>query len=283
LGAGYTGAMPSKAAALALSSHPGPSAAFTVITIGLGFGAGLDPIRLALLGAAMLVGQLSVGLSNDWLDADRDTAVGRTDKPIARGWIGVGAVQTAAWICLAAAFALAIPLGWLSELGLLVAIGAAWIYNLGLKKSVFSIVGFLVGFGVLPAIATLARPVPAVPALWATGVAALLGAAGHFANTLPDLDDDAATGVRGLPQRLGRRASSGLTYLILLVASILEFVGTGGLAFLPADVGLGAAVVITIIGGTMILRPTRWHFRLILIAALIDVVVLVLAGSRILA
>jgi 4-hydroxybenzoate polyprenyltransferase len=164
----------------------------------------------------------------------------------------------------------------------LVAIGAAWIYNLGLKKSVFSIVGFLVGFGVLPAIATLARPVPAAPALWATGVAALLGAAGHFANTLPDLDDDAATGVRGLPQVLGRRWSSALTYLILLAASILEFFGTGGFAFIPADIGLGAAIVITAVGGAMILRPTRWHFRSIILAALIDVVVLVFAGSRIL-
>ena len=275
--------MPSKAAALALSSHPGPSVAFTVITVGLGFGAGLEPVKLVFLGASMLVGQLSVGLSNDWLDAERDAAVGRTDKPIARGWIGVGPVRAAAWICLVAAFALALPLGWWSELGLLVAVGAAWIYNLGLKKSVFSIVGFLVGFGVLPAIATLARPVPAAPALWATGVAALLGAAGHFANTLPDLDDDAATGVRGLPQVLGRRWSSALTYLILLAASILEFFGTGGPAFLPADIGLGAAIVITIIGGAMILRPTRWHFRLIILAALIDVVVLVFAGSRILA
>jgi len=275
--------MPSKAASLALSSHPGPSVAFTAITVGLGFGAGLEPVKLVFLGVSMLVGQLSVGLSNDWLDAERDAAVGRTDKPIARGWIGVGTVRTASLICLVAAFVLALPLGWWSELAFLVAIGAAWIYNLGLKKSVFSIVGFLVGFGVLPAIATLARPVPAAPALWATGVAALLGAAGHFANTLPDLDDDAATGVRGLPQVLGRRWSSALTYLILLAASVLEFVGTGGFAFIPADVGLGAAIVITVVGGAMILRPTRWHFRLIILAALIDVVVLIFAGSRILA
>ena len=32
--------MPSKAAALARSSHPGPSVAVTIITVGLGFGAG---------------------------------------------------------------------------------------------------------------------------------------------------------------------------------------------------------------------------------------------------
>ena len=275
--------MPSKAVALALSSHPGPSVAVTIITVGLGFGAGLDPFRLVVLGVAMLAGQLSVGLSNDWIDAERDAAVGRKDKPVAQGMISAIEVRNTALVCAGLMIVLAIPLGWRAELVLLVAVGAAWLYNAGLKKSVFSIVPYLVGFGALPAIATLSRQPPAAPALWALGVGALLGAAGHFANTLPDLEGDAATGVRGLPQVLGRRWSSALTYVILLGASVLEFFGTGGLAFLPADIGLGAAIIITIVGGAMIARPTRWHFRLIIIAALIDVVVLVFAGSRILA
>jgi 4-hydroxybenzoate polyprenyltransferase len=279
----YTGGMPSKAAALARSSHPGPSIAVTVITVGLGIGAGLDILRLVLLGLAMLAGQLSVGLSNDWIDADRDAAVGRKDKPIARGWISAAAVRTAAIVCAGLMLLLAIPLGWPALLVLVVAVGAAWAYNAWLKKSVLSIVPYLVGFGALPAIATLARPVPAAPAFWALGVGALLGAAAHFANTLPDLADDAATGVAGLPQRLGRGAASALTYAILLAASVLEFFGTGGLGFIPGEVGLAASIVIAVVGGSMILRPTRWHFRLIILAAMIDVVVLIFAGSHILA
>jgi len=275
--------MPSKAAALARSSHPGPSVAVTIITIGLGFSAGLDPLKLVILGVSMLAGQLSVGLSNDWIDADRDAAVGREDKPIALGWIGATAVRNAAFVCAGLMIVAALPLGWLAELVLVVAVGAAWAYNAWLKKSVFSIVPYLIGFSSLPAIATLSRPVPAAPALWSLGVGALLGAAAHFANTLPDLDGDAATGVRGLPHLLGRRWSSALTYLVLLAASILEFFGTGGLGFLPGELGLGAAIVIAIIGGAMIARPTRWHFRLIILAAMIDVVVLIFAGSRILA
>jgi hypothetical protein len=70
---------------------------------------------------------------------------------------------------------------------------------------------------------------------------------------------------------------------VLLGASVLEFFGTGGLGFLPGEIGLAASVVIAIVGGAMILRPTRWHFRLIIIAAMIDVVVLIFAGSHILA
>lgn len=275
--------MPSKAAALARSSHPGPSVAVTVITVGLGFGAGLDPFRLVVLGVAMLAGQLSVGLSNDWIDAERDAAVGRKDKPIALGQITAIEVRNAALACAGLMIVLAIPLGLLAELVLIVAVGAAWLYNAWLKKSVFSIIPYLFGFGALPAIATLSRQPPAAPALWALGVGALLGAAGHFANTLPDLDDDATTGVRGLPQVLGRRWSSALTYVVLLGASVLEFFGTGGLGFLPGEIGLVASVVLAVVGGAMILRPTRWHFRLIILAAMIDVVVLIFAGHHILA
>ena len=274
--------MPSKAAALARSSHPGPSLAVTIITVGLGFSAGLDPFRLVVLGISMLAGQLSVGLSNDWIDAERDAAVGRKDKPIVLGLIGAPEVRNAATVSAALMVVLAIPLGWRAELVLVIAVGAAWTYNAWLKRSPVSIVPYLIGFGALPAIATLSRPVPALPALWALGVGALLGAAGHFANTLPDLVDDAATGVRGLPQLLGRRWSSALTYLVLLAASVLEFFGTGGLGFLPGELGLGAAVLIAIAGGVMIARPTRWHFRLIILAALVDVVVLIFAGHRIL-
>lgn len=275
--------MPSKAAALARSSHPGPSLAVTIISIGLGIGAGLDAPRLVILGLAMLAGQLSVGLSNDWIDADRDTEVGRTDKPIALGCISAAAVRNAALVCAGLTIALALPLGWATVLVLGVAVGGAWLYNAWLKKSVFSIVPYLFGFGALPAIATLSRPIPAAPALWALGVGALLGAAGHFANTLPDLEGDAATGVRGLPQVLGRRWSSALTYLVLLGASVLEFFGTGGLGFLPGELGLLASLIIAVIGGAMILRPTRWHFRMIILAAMIDVVLLILSGHRILA
>jgi 4-hydroxybenzoate polyprenyltransferase len=275
--------MPTKAVALARSSHPGPSVAVTIITVGLGLGAGLDAERLVFLGLAMLVGQLSVGLSNDWIDAERDSAVGRKDKPIALGWISAPVVRNAALVCAVLMILFAVPLGWKAELVLVLAVAAAWIYNAGVKKTVFSIVPYLVGFGALPAIATLARPVPAAPALWALGVGALLGGAAHFANTLPDLDDDAATGVAGLPQRIGRGAASALTYAILLGASVLEFFGTGGLGFLPGEIGLALSVVIAAIGGAMILRPTRWHFRLIIIAAMIDVIVLIFAGSHILA
>src|SRR5215217_7180682 len=71
--------------ALTLSTHPGPAAGVTAITVLLAIAAGLEPWRVLLLGLVMALDQASVGLSNDWIDADRDRAVGRADKPVARG------------------------------------------------------------------------------------------------------------------------------------------------------------------------------------------------------
>jgi len=275
--------MPSKPLALLASTHPGPSIVVTIVEVGLGIAVGLDPVRVILLGFAMLAGQFSIGLSNDWLDADRDRAVGRGDKPITRGWIGVGAVRAAAWVSVAISVVLAGVLGWLALAALVVVVGTGWAYNLGLKKTAFSIVPYILSFACLPALATLALPTPAAPAAWSLGVGGLLGAAAHFANTLPDLDDDRATGVSGLPHRLGRRVSSILTYVLLLAAAALEVAGSGGFGYLPADIGLGASIVIAIVGIRMAALRTRWHFRFILLAALIDVAVLLFAGSRLLA
>jgi 4-hydroxybenzoate polyprenyltransferase len=275
--------MPSKAVSLALSSHPGPAIAVTIITVGLGFAVGLAPIALVFLSLSMLAGQISIGLSNDWIDAERDKAAGRQDKPISRGWIAASSVRTAAWIAAALTVILAIPLGWAAGITLVVAVALAWAYNAGLKKTPFSIVPYILSFGALPAIATLALVPPHAPAPWALGVGGLLGAAGHFANTLPDIEDDRAAGVRGLPQRLGPRRSSILTYAVLLLAAVLEILGAGGFGFVPADIGLVLNLIICGVGISIINRPTRWHFRLIILAALLDAVVLLFAGPRLLA
>ena len=63
---------------------------------------------------------------------------------------------------------------------------------------------------------------------------------------------------------------------VVLVAAVLEVVGAGGFGFVPADIGLGASIVIAAIGISMATRRTRWHFRFILLAAVIDVAVLLL-------
>lgn len=275
--------MMSRALALLGSTHPGPSLLVTTVALALGAAAGLDPARIALVGAAVLFNQLSVGLSNDWLDAARDRRAGRTDKPVARGAVTVSAVRGAALVSLAASLALAIPLGGLAFAANAVLVAAGWAYNLGLKSTPLSLAAYLVGFGSLPAIATLARAEPAWPAWWAVAVGALLGAAAHFANAAPDLEEDAREGIRGLPQRLGRRTSIAVTWAGLLASVGVLLTGWGAT---PAS--LAAALITLALALLGLLTPlgrgeTRAPFRLIMLAALVIVLALVTAGEAIIA
>jgi 4-hydroxybenzoate polyprenyltransferase len=265
--------------AILLSTHPGPGAAVTVITVLLAIAGGLEPWRVVLLGLVMALDQASVGLSNDWIDADRDRAVGRADKPVARGDLAAPLARNVAIAAAVASIALSVPLGWPALVAHLVFLGGAWAYNAGLKNTPVSVLPYLVSFGTLPSIVTLAADPPALAAGTTIAAGALLGAGAHFANVLPDLDDDAATGVRGLPHRLGRVPSLVVTWLVLLAAAACLAVGIGldtpvGLA------GIGVALVIAVAGLVLGLRrtPTRVLFRLVILAALTDVAMLVFSS-----
>ena len=269
--------------ALARSTHPGPGVAVSAIAVILGIGVGLEPWRVVLLGLAFLANQASVGLSNDWIDADRDRAVGRTDKPVALGQIGKQAVRNAAFVTAVLAIALTIPLGWRATIAHAVFIISAWTYNLGLKSTPLSVLPYIVSFGLLPLVVTLALPQPSGCSPFALLAGALLGVSAHFANVLPDLEDDRATGVRGLPHRFGPRAS-GLVIAVALAGAAAAIVLGLGPAPLYAYLGLGLGILLAVGCAALVLtgRSTRLIFRLIIAGALLDVVLLALSGTRIL-
>jgi 4-hydroxybenzoate polyprenyltransferase len=275
----YAQGMPRLRAIIA-STHPGPGAAVTVIAILLGISAGLDPWRVALLGLVILFDQASVGLSNDWIDADRDRAVGRRDKPVARGDLPAALARNVAIGTAAGSVLLSLPLGWAAAIAHAVFLCSAWAYNAGLKGTPLSVLPYLVSFGILPTIVTLSAAEPAVAGGWVMAAGALLGAGAHFANVLPDLDDDARTGVRGLPHRLGRVAATVGTFVALLAAAASLAVGIG-LSSPLALGGLGAAALVAAAGLVLGLRrsPSRVLFRLVIVAALVDVAMLVGAGA----
>jgi 4-hydroxybenzoate polyprenyltransferase len=216
-----TGTVPS----LVRACHPGPSAVVTAIGAALGAGAGADPGRVALLAAALLSGQLSVGWSNDWLDAARDRSAGRTDKPTVSAGLEPRTLRLAAWTAAGVCLALSLALGPAAAMAHLLAVALAWSYNAGLKSTAWSWVPYAGAFGLLPAVAVLAVPGAGLPAGWLVVAGALLGTGAHVANVLPDLEDDAATGVRGLPHRLGRRASGVLAPALLLLGCAVAVLG----------------------------------------------------------
>jgi 4-hydroxybenzoate polyprenyltransferase len=272
--------MPRKAIALLLSSHPGPTAIVTIVGLLLGIALGYPPARLVVLTLTVLGGQLSIGWSNDWLDARRDASVHRSDKPVARGELTPSVVRTAAFVAFAASILLSLILGPLAALASFVLVSMGWLYNLGLKNSVLSVVPFVISFGLLPAVATLGLEPPSMAPWWALGAGSLLGVAAHLTNVLPDLEDDRATGVRGFPHAIGARASGILAFVCL--------VGAGALIALAAGpprpitiIGLGIGLVLGIIGVVLVLQAhrTRLLMRLIMAGAVIDVVMLTLSGQ----
>jgi 4-hydroxybenzoate polyprenyltransferase len=89
---------------------------------------------VAGVAAAILSGQLCVGWANDWIDADRDTAAGRTDKPIPGGLVGRGAVGVACLVAAAACVWLSLRLGARPGIIHLAAVASALSYDAGLKS-----------------------------------------------------------------------------------------------------------------------------------------------------
>ena len=261
-------------AALVAAAHPAPAVAVTVLTALLAVAAGHSLGSGALVVAAVGTGQLSIGWSNDLIDAGRDRRVGRTDKPVATGAVAAPTVRVATVLALLACVGLSLACGWragLVHLGLGVASG--WAYNLGLKRTVWSAVPYAVAFGALTAVVSLALPDPAWPPVWMVATGAVLGVGAHLLNALPDLADDEATGVRGLPQRLGAGVVRVVAPLVLLAGSAVAVLGPPGPVPWSAAVAGGLCVVLAAVavGGR-----GRVPFFASIGIALVDVVSLVL-------
>ena len=268
--------------ALALSCHPVPSLAVTALAAGLSALAGLTPGRGALVTVAVLTGQLSIGWSNDYLDIERDQAVHRSDKPLAAGAVAPRVAGVAALVALTLTVTFSAALGWPGGAAQLVTVLCGWLYNLGLKATALSWLPYAVAFGMLPAVATLSDSPPGWPAPWALAAGALLGVAAHLANVLPDLLDDAATGVRGMPHRLGPRATALAGAGILLAASAVILFGPGGA---PGPWRWAAFVAALVVTGTA--AASAYHdpssqrfFRATILIAAMDLLFFTLSGTR---
>ncbi|MBW4043295.1 MAG: UbiA family prenyltransferase [Acidobacteria bacterium] len=246
----------------------------------LAVAAGDRPPVVLLLLLAVLAGQLSIGWSNDLIDAGRDREAGRSAKPIAAGAIDRWMLVLPLVVVTVAVVPLSLALGWWAGVAHLVGVLLGWLYNLGLKSTPASPVTYAIAFGALPSVATLARSAPELPPWWVTAAAVLLGVAAHFGNVLPDIDDDRRAGVRGLPQRAGRLASAIVAALAVVWAAGLLLAFSGAPTFVT--VLLGALVVV--LGASIVLiarsrRRLRLAFVATMLAAALCVVMLVLTSA----
>lgn len=272
-----------RGAALLRSAHPGPTVAVTALAAAYAVSVGLAPGRVALVTAAVLAGQLSIGWCNDLVDAGRDRLVGRSDKPLATGDIRAGQVRAACALAVVATIGLSLACGLVAGAVHLLCVAAGWSYDLGVKATVWSWVPYAVAFGGLPVFVALSEPGAGVPAPWVVAAAALLGVGAHLVNVLPDLADDEATGVRGLGHRLGPRVTQVVAVAALVTATAVMALGIAALpgvlpGVLPGLVLLGALVVVAGLAGVALLGSGRVPFRAAIGIAAVDVLMLVIAG-----
>ena len=159
------------------------------------------------IACAILAGQCVVGWTNDLLDYPLDLAAGRKKKPLVAGDISQSFLKTSIFIALIFALTLSLigPLSFKGTSIHALGIVSATAYNFGLKKTLVSLLPFVISFGAMPwAVYVAAGSTP--PAWLYLGFIAFASAF-HFLNVLKDLNWDISQGVLGLPQRLGKRKS----------------------------------------------------------------------------
>lgn len=217
--------------------HPFPTAMNVVATLLFaalarggwpGWGAAL---RLA---AGMCAAQGAIGAANDYADRDLDRDA-KPHKPLVAGWVSPRMALVALAALLAVALGLAATFGPASLALMGAALAVALLYDFRLKRTALSWLPYLVAIPLEPlwVWTALGRFTPRLLWLYPLGAAPLLAL--HLANALADASDDAARGVGGIVQRLGRRRAAALLWVA---------------ALLPAAVGLLLGLAL----------PYRWRW-----------------------
>ncbi len=201
--------------ALLKASHFGPTVLVVTISFLLSISQ-FSTIQSLEVACAILAGQFVVGWSNDLLDYPLDLAAGRRNKPLVVGDITQSFLKKSIFVALAFAVLLSLvgPLGLRGSTIHFLGIGSATAYNCGLKKTLLSVLPYVIAFGAMPwAVYVAAGKTP--PAWLYLGFIAFASAF-HFLNVLKDLSWDISQGVLGLPQSLGKRKSIAIATLLIV-------------------------------------------------------------------
>ena len=207
--------MKTRIVGLAKASHFGPSLLVTSLSY---FFAQLywQPGSALIIALGFFSGQLIVGWSNDLIDYADDLSHQRMNKPLVAGLISRKFLQS--WLAVMIPVALVInllgPLGFVGGGLSIFAIVWALGYNFYFKFNIFSPLPYAVAFAILPS--CMAYSQDKTPPTWMWLGGALFGMAAHFLNVLKDMDQDHASGIKGLPQRCGKTGS--IIASIILIA-----------------------------------------------------------------
>jgi len=258
-----------------IASHFGPTALVTAVSFLLATTLWWEgPAIFIALG--IFLGQLIVGWTNDLYDFRDDLKNNRIYKPLVSGALKPAELKRAIFIVLPIAILINLigPLGLKAGSISIFGIGIGVAYNFYLKPTAFSPIPYALAFALLPA--ALVISTERTPPLWIIWAGALLGLSAHFANVLKDFKEDKAGGIESLPIRLGRIPSRLVAATFLIAAVIVLNSASTNTTIL----------VIGIIAATLsIFAPRFILFKLLMLVALLDVILLVnaageLIGSR---
>jgi 4-hydroxybenzoate polyprenyltransferase len=171
----------------------------------------------------VFTGQLVVGWSNDLYDFDDDLKHQRTNKPLVSGLITKQFLIK--WLRFMLPFSFVAnllgPLGVEGGSVYMLGIACGVAYNFFFKFSILSPLPYAIAFAALPSSVALSKDIN--PPMWMLLGGALFGMAAHFINVIKDMDQDQASGIRGLPQRLGKVKSIAAA-AVLIAAGIAALV-----------------------------------------------------------
>lgn len=244
------------------ASHFGPTMAVTVISALLATNLWWEgPAFVIAFG--VFLGQLLVGWSNDLNDYSDDIKHNRTSKPLVSGGISSKQLLLAVKICLpfAIIFNLFGPLGIKGGLIYLFGVGMGVAYNFYFKSTLFSPLPYALAFAAL--VSSIVIATDQTPPIWLITCGALLGIAAHFANVLKDIDQDLDSKIKGLPQRLGKKASRIICASLLIGTTLILHSLVGNTPLLV--IGLFAAAITTI-------APNSVIFKSLIITVIVDLI-----------
>jgi 4-hydroxybenzoate polyprenyltransferase len=121
------------------------------------------------------------------------------------------------------------PLGLIGGGLSLFAIGWAVAYNFYFKFNFLSPLPYAVAFAALPSCMALSKD--QLPPLWMWLGGALFGVAAHFLNVIKDMKQDNQSGIKGLPQRVGTKASAVIA--VVLIATAITLLALSDLSLPP--------------------------------------------------
>ncbi|MDP9314858.1 MAG: UbiA family prenyltransferase [Chloroflexota bacterium] len=251
--------------AMLVMLHPVPVLSVLLATIAFALVADRSPppdTFLRLLGSMAGV-QLAIGALNDYVDLPLD----RTAKPWKPLVAGVVQPATALWLTaagLSIGLLLVAPLGYVMVSFTIIGAGAALIYNLYLKRTLWSWVPYVIALPLLPIWVWTGLRGWDPRLLWLYPLGGLMTVALHLADTLPDIAADARYGVRGLAHRLGERRARHLCWLAMAAAPGLAVLAAlAGLANLGQVLGAAVLAWLCVAGAIAYTRwAPRWEWRL---------------------